>query len=88
VTQGCALQPLCPQPTECEPDYLAAKVLLRGPMSDRERFWPVGHIPDCYVLALNPGREGRSPAFPLVIGLVEPPAGIEPAAPSLPSMRG
>jgi hypothetical protein len=25
VTQGCALQPLCPQPTERQPDYLVAR---------------------------------------------------------------
>jgi hypothetical protein len=32
--------------------------------------------------------DGDSPAFPLVRASVEPPAGIEPATPSLPSMRG
>jgi hypothetical protein len=32
--------------------------------------------------------DGDSPAFPLVRAWVEPPAGIEPATPSLPSMRG
>src|SRR5215216_5283430 len=31
-----------------------------------------------------PHRTPRGPAFALVIGLVEPPAGIEPATPSLP----
>jgi hypothetical protein len=32
--------------------------------------------------------DGDSPAFPLVRACVEPPAGIEPATPSLPSMVG
>ena len=33
-------------------------------------------------------RDGDSPAFPLVRAGLEPPAGIEPATPSLPSMVG
>src|SRR5512132_2329267 len=40
----------------------------------------------------SPGQPGpltrNRSAFALVIGLVEPPAGIEPATPSLPSMVG
>jgi hypothetical protein len=47
----------------------------------------IGHEPDHLTAArTNPEREDN-PAFALVIGLVEPPAGIEPATPSLPSMR-
>jgi hypothetical protein len=44
----------------------------------------IGHEPDHLTAArTNPEREDN-PAFALVIGLVEPPAGIEPATPSLP----
>jgi len=46
-----------------------------------------GHIPTATCWP-QPGREGRWPAFPLVSLGVEPPAGIEPATPSLPSMVG
>ena len=46
-----------------------------------------GHIPNATCWP-QPGREGRWQAFPLVSLGVEPPAGIEPATPSLPSMRG
>src|SRR5215218_9692840 len=42
-----------------------------------------GHIPTATCWP-QPGREGRWPAFPLVSLGVEPPAGIEPATPSLP----
>jgi hypothetical protein len=44
----------------------------------------IGHEPDHLTAArTNPEREDN-PAFALVIGLVEPSAGIEPATPSLP----
>jgi hypothetical protein len=40
--------------------------------------------PNSYVLAPSSQRMNRWPAFPLVSLCVEPPAGIEPATPSLP----
>jgi hypothetical protein len=48
------------------------------------------HIPIREVLSGRqmPDRTPRRPAFTLVKACAEPPAGIEPATPSLPSMRG
>jgi hypothetical protein len=41
-----------------------------------------GHEADLLIAPPNGPQEPESPAFPLVIGLAEPPAGIEPATPS------
>jgi len=46
--------------------------------------YTIGHQPDHLSAPPNGPQERESPAFALVITLVEPPAGIEPATPSLP----
>jgi hypothetical protein len=86
--QGCAQLPLCDQPS-IEPCWIlhdqrscSAGLLALGRRADPShpipiRMWSAPMAPD-----------GVSPAFPLVSLLVEPPAGIEPATPSLPSMVG
>jgi len=64
----------------------AGQSYRRSPRDD----WELDRIPTREVLSVPVNRPGteRLRAFALVSGCVEPPAGIEPATPSLPSMRG
>ena len=72
-----------PAQNRAMPDSPQPKLLLsramsaltgRGPFASHSTTDAVGHN----------GSDGDSPAFPLVRTLLEPPAGIEPATPSLP----
>ena len=85
--QGYAQKTLCDQPS-IEPyqilhDQRYCSVGLLAPNGARNRAAPIQLRMGLAIMA----PDGDSPAFPLVIGLVEPPAGIEPATSSLPSMR-
>jgi hypothetical protein len=76
-----------PAQNRAMPDSPQPKLLLsramsaltgRGPFASHSTTDAVGHN----------GSDGDSPAFPLVRALLEPPAGMEPATPSLPWIGG
>jgi len=84
-SQGCVLQPLCGWRIRAQEAAEPASRLVRAVDADPGGATVRTHPDKGCVLQRVTGPERRNrPAFPLVRACVEPPAGIEPATPSLP----